>query len=319
MPTKVISKLTMTLRIARRTADNRVLIFRPKENASRMAYSAEAVSMPPVPESLFLQAVHMAVAKNAKFIPPHDFHGSLYIRPLQFGSSCQIGLEPPDEYIFCVFVQPHIAFHGHGVALKALVAEDFDRAATRGTGHVKVGGNYAPVIKWSREAKREENGGWNVLLHVDSKTQTYVDEFSTSGFIGIVGTLAPQEANDDPGLAEEETVAPKVVLADSPACIKSITSDCVEALAISLGWSVERRQVKLDELGDFSEVMAAGTAAGLVPIKCIYHKSSDKLYEFSGNEVRDFLWERLLKIQRGEEPDAFGWCEELRWDEFRDA
>lgn len=199
-----------------------------------MIRSAIAVSMPPVPESLFLRSVHMAVALNAEYIPPHDFAGCLYIRPFQFGSGCQIGLEPPDEFTFAVFVQPHIAFHGRGTLLKALVAEDFDRAATRGTGNVKVGGNYSPVIKWSREAKKPENGGWNVLLHVDSKTQTCIDEFSTSGFVGIT----------NPGHKDAEGLnTPTVVVADSPAAIESITSDSVVQLAASFGWKVEKRVV----------------------------------------------------------------------------
>lgn len=70
-----------------------------------------------------------------------------------------------------------------------------------------------------------------MLLHVDSKTQTYIDEFSTSGFIGIQGQI--EGVND----------GPKVVIADSPAAIDSITSDSVAELARSLGWNVEKRLV----------------------------------------------------------------------------
>jgi branched-chain amino acid aminotransferase len=184
--------------------------------------------MPPVPENLFLDCVHMAVAKNAEFVPPHDFAGNMYIRPLQFGSSAQIGLDLPDEFTFCVFVQPHPPLHGHA-PLTALVAEDFDRAATRGTGNSKVGGNYGPVLKWLREAKKSENGGWGVLLHLDSKTQSYVDEFSTAALIGIVDTK-----NDE---------APTLVVAHSDAVINSITADSVAKIAQSFVWKVKKRLV----------------------------------------------------------------------------
>lgn len=223
--------------IARRTSRNEILLFRPISNAVRMARSAEAVSMPAVPEPLFLACVHMAIARNAKYVPPADFHGSLYVRPFQFGSSCQIGLKPPDEFLFVVFVQPHIAFHGSG-ALRALVAETFDRAATRGTGNVKVGGNYAPVARWAREAEKD---GWGVLLHVDSKTQTYIDEFSTSGFVGIQhASSASAIGGASIGNAGGRT---RVVIADSPAAIESITSDSVAELARSFGWDVDKRRV----------------------------------------------------------------------------
>ncbi|EOA91197.1 uncharacterized protein SETTUDRAFT_86779 [Exserohilum turcica Et28A] len=291
---------------ARRTHDNQILIFRAEANAKRMQRSAEAVSMPSVPEALFLKAVHLAVARNAEFVPPADFVGSLYIRPFQFGSGCQIGLEPPDEFVFCVFVQPHVAFHGYGT-LRALVSEDFDRAATRGTGAVKVGGNYAPVIKWSREARKPENGGWGVLLHVDSKTQTFIDEFSTSGFIGITRTV------DESTKSERTTV----VVADSPAAIESITAVTVSELASSLGWEVVKRQVRLDELADFSEVLAVGTAAGLVSVAVIRHQSTDRDFNFVENgPCYEELSSTLKGIQHGRVADTFGWCVPLRFEEF---
>lgn len=190
-----------------------------------MRRSAAFVSMPEVPEDIFLEAIHLAVRKNAEYVCPHNVKGSLYIRPFQFGSSAQIGLDPPEEFLFCVFVQPHIAFHGHG-AIKALVLDDFDRAATRGSGAVKVGGNYAPVMRWTFEARKE---GYNVLLHLDSQTQTEIDEFSTSGFIGI------RRIGGETSL----------IIADSKAAIESITADSAARVAESLGWRVEKRTVSL--------------------------------------------------------------------------
>ncbi|TDZ39236.1 putative branched-chain-amino-acid aminotransferase TOXF [Colletotrichum spinosum] len=230
---------------ARRDPNGEILIFRPEENARRMRKSAAFVYMPEVPEDLFLTSVHLAVRKNAEYVCPHHVKGSLYIRPFQFGSGSQIGLEPPKEFLFCVFVQPHIAFHGHQ-AIKALVLDEFDRAATRGSGAVKVGGNYAPVMRWMSEARKE---GYNVLLHLDSHTRSDIDEFSTSSFIGI--------RNDEHGIT--------LIVADSPAALDSITADSTARLAASFGWRVEKRTVKWSEVATFTEVIAAGTAAGLVP------------------------------------------------------
>ncbi|TDZ20877.1 putative branched-chain-amino-acid aminotransferase TOXF [Colletotrichum orbiculare MAFF 240422] len=206
---------------ARRDPNGEILIFRPEENARRMRKSAAFVYMPEVPEHLFLTSVHLAVRKNAEYVCPHHVKGSLYIRPFQFGSGSQIGLEPPKEFLFCVFVQPHIAFHGHQ-AIKALVLDEFDRAATRGSGAVKVGGNYAPVMRWMSEARKE---GYNVLLHLDSHTRSDIDEFSTSSFIGI--------RNDEHGIT--------LIVADSPAALGSITADSTARLAASFGLKVDKR------------------------------------------------------------------------------
>lgn len=42
--------------------------------------------------------------------------------------------------------------------------------------------------------------------------------------------------------------------------IESVTSDSVCELARELGWSVEHRTVRCEELPEFSEVIAVGTA-----------------------------------------------------------
>lgn len=149
----------------------------------------------------------------------------MYIRPLIFGSSAQLGLNPPEEYTFLVYVLPVGVYHGvHPV--KALILEDFDRSAPDGTGSAKVGGNYAPVLRWSDKARNE---GYGITLHLDSKTRTEIDEFSTSGFIGV------KKVGEDITL----------VVPDSKNVIQSVTSDSCLQIANSLGWKTEVRSVNL--------------------------------------------------------------------------
>jgi branched-chain amino acid aminotransferase len=91
-------------------------------------------------------------------------------------------------------------------------------------GHVKVGGNYAPVLKWSDQARAE---GFFITLHLDSRTNSEIDEFSTSGFLGLKKT------------GESFTV----VVPSSRSILKSVTSTTCLDLARSLGWNVEVRAV----------------------------------------------------------------------------
>lgn len=147
----------------------------------------------------------------------------MYIRPLIFGSSAQLGLNPPEEYTFCVYVMPVGVYHGvHPV--KALILEDFDRSAPDGTGNVKIGGNYAPVLIHSEKARQQDYG---ITLHLDSKTRSEVDEFSTSGFIGV--------KKDDEKIT--------LIVPDSKNVIDSVTSESCMEIGKSLGWKVERRSV----------------------------------------------------------------------------
>jgi branched-chain amino acid aminotransferase len=158
-------------------------------------------------------------------VPPHESGAAMYIRPLLFGSCAQLGLNPPDEYTFLVYVLPVGVYHGVN-PVKALILEDFDRAAPEGTGSAKVGGNYAPVLRFSERAYKQ---GYGITLHLDSKTRTEIDEFSTSGFIGV--------------LKDGDNVT--LVVPDSKNVIKSVTSESVCEIGKSFGWKVEKRQVSV--------------------------------------------------------------------------
>lgn len=122
-----------------------IVVFRPQFHASRMAGSAAAVCLPPPSEDLFLECVRMAVAANGEYVPPAESQGFLYIRPVLFGSSDGLPLGPCEETIFAVYCHPAVPYHGLGGGIKGLVCEEFDRAAPRGVGGYKIGGNYAPV------------------------------------------------------------------------------------------------------------------------------------------------------------------------------
>ena len=215
------------LKAFRAPDDKTINIFRAQENAKRMQHSASYISIPEVPVEHFSKCVHLAVALNAAYVPPHRTGAAMYIRPLLFGSSAQLGLSPPEEYTFLVYVLPTGVYHGiHPI--DALILEDFDRAAPEGTGSAKVGGNYAPVLRFSERARNE---GFGITLHLDSKTRTEIDEFSTSGFIGIKGDAA-----------EGKDVT--LVVPDSKNVINSVTSDSAFKIAKSWGWKVEKRPVR---------------------------------------------------------------------------
>ncbi|KAI9695770.1 MAG: hypothetical protein M1820_008442 [Bogoriella megaspora] len=282
--------------------DSKIFIFRPDQNALRMQNSASFVSIPPVPKELFQRCCNLAVSLNAAFVPPHRTGAAMYIRPLLFGSCAQLGLSPPEEYTFCVYVMPTGVYHGvHPV--DALILEEFDRAAPEGTGSAKIGGNYAPVLRWSDKARSE---GYGITLHLDSKTRSEVDEFSTSGFVGI-------HKSDNTPEGEGYTL----VVPDSKNVIKSVTSDSACDLAKSFGWKVEKRQIKYEEIPKFSEILAAGTAAALVPIKSITMRSTNDMFVYQGGSDEPGpacvkLLTTLKGIQQGKIRDTFRWCETVQ-------
>lgn len=274
-----------------RCKDGHIRIFRPDENAKRMRHSAEMVSMPGVPDDLFLKAVQMAALKNAEFVPPFELGQALYLRPLLLGTGSQLALLPPDEFTFLVAVTPVANLYSASGAkpVDTIIVEDFDRAAPYGTGSAKLGGNYAPVFKHALKAKKD---GYAITLHLDSKTRTHVDEFSTSNFLAIKGTGADST----------------LVVPESTSILKSVTTKSVVELARSFGWKVECRSVPVTEISEFSEIMSVGTAAVITPIKSVTYQGR-KLVQL-GEEVgpgANRLLNELRGIQTGNTEDRFGW------------
>ncbi|GAB0494654.1 hypothetical protein MMPV_005950 [Pyropia vietnamensis] len=276
-----------------RAADGRVSLFRPDENAKRMASSAARLLIPEVPADLFLSAVKTAVRENIEFVPPYGTGGSLYVRPLLFGSGPKIGLSPADEFTFLVLVTPVGDYYAGGSApVTAVVTTDYDRAAPRGVGHVKVAGNYAADLLPNTLAKR---AGYPINLYVDAENQRSVEEFGTSNFVGIRGNT--------------------YVTPNSPSVLPSVTNKTLATLAVDAGMVVERRPVDIEEVGEFDEVAACGTAVVITAVTRIVYK--DKVIVVGKEVGADpevvgprfaALYKQVRGIQCGELPDVHGWC-----------
>ena len=156
-----------------RQKDGKVVIFRPDENAKRMFRTAERTCMPPVPVETFIDCCKAIVKKNAEFVPPYGTGGSMYLRPLLIGTGPQIGVAPAHEYTFMIMVMPVGAYYKGGLKpVRAVIYDEYDRAAPQGMGDVKVGGNYAAGIFAHEKAK---HNGWPVELYLDAKTHKKVE------------------------------------------------------------------------------------------------------------------------------------------------
>ncbi|CAM9492599.1 unnamed protein product [Discosporangium mesarthrocarpum] len=271
--------------------DGSVRIFRPYENAKRIESSATRILMEPPPADLFVEACKRVVRANMEFVPPYGSGGSLYLRPLLFGSGARIGLQPSDEYTLLVMAIPVGNYYKGGMKpTTAVVIEDYDRAAPKGVGSAKVAGNYAADMLPNILAKK---AGYPIGLYLDAKTNTMVEEFSTSNFFGI-------------------TPDNRFVTPDSPAVLSSITNKSLMELARDAGMVVEKRPVPMAEVESFAEVAACGTAVVMTAIKQIVH--GGEIIKISGGSdevgpVCQSLYGRVREIQVGETKDKFGWME----------
>ena len=278
-----------------RGVDGKIRIFRWRENARRMAKSAEGLYMQPVPEELFGRAIRLALEKNMDLLPPYGTGATLYFRPLLIGTTPRLGVGPGRDFEFIVIPSPIGPYYpGKFHCTTFVVNRHVDRAAPFGTGHFKVGGNYASSFRATEPAHAQ---GMDCLF-LDARYHKYIDECSAANFIGI------KELRSE-GVKEYEYLTPR-----SSAILPSITNDSLMTLAKEKGLKVTQRHIRLEELADMSEGAACGTACVISPMDKVIDPEKGVTYSF-GKEpgpVLTDLYHALRDIQFGRAEDKHGWC-----------
>ena len=270
------------------TEDGHIVAFRPDLNAQRMADSAARLEMPVFPEDRFVNAVKEVVLANESWVPPFGSGATLYIRPYMFGSNAVIGVKPADDYQFRILTTPVGPYFKGGAKPLTIKIADYDRAAPRGTGHIKAGLNYAMSLHAIVEAHKQ---GFDENLYPDSATRTKVEETGGANVIFIKGNT--------------------FVTVKSPSILPSITRRSLEYVAEHyLGMKVEEREIPLTELPEFEECGLCGTAAVISPVGKIVNGTEEICFPSGMKEmgpVTKKLYDTLTGIQMGRIEAPEGW------------
>ncbi len=275
------------------TTDGRIVTFRPDLNAERMEQSAARLEMPVYPRDKFVEAVLKTVKANEAYVPPYGSGATLYVRPFMFGSDSVIGVKPSEEYQFRVFTTPVGPYFKGGVRPLTIRVCDFDRAAPRGTGHIKAGLNYAMSLHAIMDAHQQ---GYDENMYLDAATRTKVEETGGANFLFV-------------------TRDGKVVTPKSDSILPSITRrSLVQVAREYLGLEAQEREVYAKELGEFAECGLCGTAAVISPVGKIVDHGKEIIFP-SGMEqmgpVTKKLYDTLTGIQMGTIKAPEGWVVEI--------
>ena len=279
---------------AYRTEKGEIVCFRPDLNAARMAESAKRLCMPVFPEDRFVEAVKAVVAANEEFVPPYGSGATLYVRPVMFATSPVLGVKPAVNYQFRIFVSPVGPYFKGGARPVSLMVSDFDRAAPRGTGHVKAGLNYAMSLFAIEHAHAL---GFNENMYLDAATRTHVEETGGANFIFV-------------------TKAGALVTPKSSTILPSITRRSLLYVAEHiLGMKVEEREIPFEDVKEFVEAGLCGTAAVISPVGKITYDGG--VIEIpSGMEkmgpVLQRLYDTLTGIQMGRIEGPEGWVVRIK-------
>ena len=277
---------------AYRCKDGSINLFRPDQNAQRMQNSCERLMMPKVPTEMFVAALKEVVKANEKYIPPYGTGATLYLRPYLVGVGGNIGVHPAEEYIFSIFAMPVGNYFKGGLTPTNFIASEYDRAAHKGTGASKVGGNYAASLFPGQLA---HNAGFSDCIYLDPIDHQKFEEVGSAYFFGIT--------------KDGKFVTPK-----SPSILPSVTKFSLLYLAEhNFGMKTEQGDIYIDQLDHLAEAGACGTAAVISPIGGFQYGDNFHVF-YSKTEVGPVtrkLYDELIGIQFGDITAPEGWIEKV--------
>ena len=264
-------------------------LFRPEMNARRFNASAVRMAMPEVPEKDYLESVKV-FSEAMKPHVPTGINKSLYLRPFMIATEPTLGVRASETYSYymigCLvesyFTRPNV---------KVYVEMEQCRAAPGGIGFAKTGGNYGASLMAFNKTKAM---GFDQTLWLDAIDKKYVEEMSGMNFFAIIGN---------------ELTTPTL----TETILAGITRESILKIAHEFDLKPVERKIDINELvkqiesGECSEAFACGTASVLTPIEAISY--NNKVYNLTSplgdksSEIRD----KFLRLQRGLEPDPYGW------------
>ena len=270
---------------AYRWADGSINLFRVDRHIERMRQSARSLLLPEPDAKQLAEMIHATVKVNHETVP--EAPGALYLRPVLFGTSPNIGAAgtPTEEALLVVLASPVWDYFGLK-PLRIFVDDAHARSATL-MGSVKTGGNYAAALGPTLEARRRYQSD-QVLFAPGGEVQ----ETGAANFVLIrKGKLLTRKLDS--------------------AILHGVTRDSVLTLAKSEGYDVEERAIDVREMLEWvrdGEAALSGTAAVLAGVGVLIHKGEEhRVGNGEVGEVTKTLRAALVSMQRGETPDRFGW------------
>jgi len=281
--------------------DGGLKVFRPDENAARMARSMKGLGMPGIDEKICVESILGAPARNQEigFSVAYDPEwekddflsaGAIYIRPFTWAEpGIGVGLSTNPWYIV---VTTPVSAYFTATNFDA-VTTDMIRATPHGTGWIKCDANY--VIPALAKKKAGQNGYMEAIF-LDAAENKYIEEGSSCNFFCLLkdGTLVTPELGD--------TILP------------GITRKSVVQLARDRGVSVVERKLAIQEVQEEgAECFVTGTAAGITPITSLTHEGKKTV--FGSGQPGDLtmsLLRELKGIQYGVVEDRYNWMVSVR-------
>jgi len=269
-----------------------ILLFREQENFKRLNKSAKRLSIPEIPEDIFIDGLHKLLSLDSEWCKKEDEY-SLYVRPFIFASGECIKATASEEYTFMIITSPTTTYYAKDVHV--VIEEHYTRASRGGAGFAKAAGNYAASFLPTKKANAK---GFTQLIWTDAKEHKYIEESGTMNiWFRINDSLITPELSDS--------------------ILAGITRDSIITLARDKGIVVEERKILISEIvdafnkGTLKEIFGTGTAVTVNTIKSITHGQNRMEISKQDDSFALTLKTALQDIQKGRVADCYNWTSKI--------
>jgi len=264
--------------------DNKLRLFRPERNCSRMLVSASRIALPAFEPSELLKLIKKLCAIDGpRYLPKDSGKGKfMYIRPTMISDYASLGVAKPASALMYVLLSvfPNM---DKPTGLRLMASnEDTIRAHEGGWGYAKLGANYGPSLVAQAEAKSRgyDQVLWLLPNKEGSKKYMEVTEAGASNFFVVMKTKE--------GVTELVTapIEQKVIL--DGVTRRSVLDLALERFSKSSSSDtkleplvIQERKIDMQEIVDAAkegrivEAFASGTAYFVSPVSIVHYQGED--------------------------------------------
>ncbi|MDE2305526.1 MAG: branched-chain amino acid aminotransferase [Gammaproteobacteria bacterium] len=276
---------------AYRHADGSIQVFRMDRHIARMRQSARHLVLPE-PDAAQLEAMVRAVIDRCRDAVP-EAPGALYLRPLLFGTTANIGAAatPASEASLIVLASPVWDYFAGGMKPLRILVDDLNTRSAAHLGMVKTGGNYAAAMGPTLAARAKYRAD-QVLFCPGGDVQ----ETGASNFV----------------LLRDKHLLTRSL---DTSFLHGVTRDSLLVIARDAGYRIEERPFTVAEMLEWvktGEAALSGTAAVLAGVGTLIHRDTE--YRVGDGDVGPLtraLRAQLVAIQQGQAPDRHGWLSKI--------
>ena len=274
-----------------RHADGSVHVFRMDRHLQRLLQSTRSLVLPDPDIAQVADMVRTLIDRCRDAVP--DAPGALYLRPIIFGTSANLGgaTTPTTEAMLVVLASPVWDYFEGGEKPLRILVDDQNTRSAQHMGMVKTGGNYAAALAPIMNARAQHQAD-QVLFCPEGQVQ----ETGAANFLLIRdGELMTRSLDST--------------------FLHGVTRDSLLRMGRDSGYTVTEKKFDVLEMLDWvrsGEAALSGTAAVLAGVgTLIYGGIEHQVGTGHVGNATKALRAKLVALQRGETPDVHWWLQRV--------